>query len=756
MEHLECMKATARQNYDFLILQATENSIPFYESMGFIRVGCVQGKAASPDAYVSSPVFEYYTSRNGETPSTIAGEFGVDAWDVVFLNRPMHGDDLVQKSWLKSGTKMFVPKLERPPVDDAAAAAIGAPPRTAPLPPPKWYTAEENETPRGIAKRFGVDFAELLRANKSRYPDLVGHSKLLGGTRVQISRFHVDEGSDSIAYSHWTFPDADEEDSDTSYMMAMRLDRKRGLRARERPVAYSLAVSIQPYDPEGCGVRDLLLQPQKAQAPLAPVFAKKPTPKDPQKPKRPVTSYAHFSVNARSSMNLEGMSFTDVNKILSEKWRAMTEEDKKPYQEKYEESRAEYMEAMKKYEADMARFQREGPDFAASSEKEEFNLLEKVVRLKSTDGIVGASKFEYYYVLTFIRDLHWVHLIPMRKNGVFGPECPDACGRPIWGIVGEDEGKEIDTTASLCQPVTAITMRNSADADDEQWNIYDHGEIPPPPRPIVPTKSNSVALLGNSPDGAPVKPKKPATSFAFFCADAKNVMKEQLENKAMVERTKVIAERWNAMHEDEKRKYKEQQASAFEKYSILVKQYKKDVAKFERENLGVVISSKTPKFSKMTKGTSTTPATVTKNLKTGQGGASSKKKHRHLNNTPGTAIYETPAPKRGRGRPRKNHLPDDIIAVAPKKKSEVKTVKKESSGLNNMFDEMKAGNCPKSNNKTSEPGQNDVVLSFLNDNYKVSYVVALTGERALTFPAILMLIYHSFSVSFTGYHVEPL
>jgi hypothetical protein len=163
------------------------------------------------------------------------------------------------------------------------------------------------------------------------------------------------------------------------------------------------------------------------------------------------------------------------------------------------------------------------------------------------------------------------------------------------------------------------------------------------------------------------------------------------------------------MHEDEKRKYKEQQASAFEKYSILVKQYKKDVEKFERENLGVVISSKTPKSSKMTKGTSTTPATVTKNLNTGQGGASSNTNHRHLNNISGTAIYETPAPKRGRGRPRKN--------VAPK---------------------------------------NDMVLSFLNDNYKVSDVVAVTGERALTFPAVLMLIYHSFSVSFTGYYVEPL
>jgi LysM repeat protein len=733
------MKATARQNYDFLILQATENSIPFYESMGFIRVGCVQGKTASPDAYVSNPVFEYYTTKNGETPSTIAKEYGVDAWDVVFLNRPLHGNDLVQKSWLKSGTKMFVPKVEHP-CDVAAAAAAAAARSSAPL-TPKWYMAEENETPRGIAKKLGVDFAELLRANKRRYPDLVGHSKLLGGTRVQISHFHVDEGSDSIAYSHWTFPDADVEDNDTSYMMAMRLNRKKGIQTKERPVADSLAVTIQPYDPESCGVKDLLLQPEKAQPPLAPVFAKRPTPREPQKPKRPVTSYAHFTVDARSSMagKLEGLPFNEVNKILSEKWRAMSDEDKVPYQEKYEESKVEYLEAMEKYEVDMARFQREGPDVAANSEKEELNLLEKVVKLKSTDGIVGASRFEYYYVLTFIRDLHWVHLIPMRKNGVFGPECPDACGRPIWSIVGEDEGKEIDTTASLCQPVTAITMRNSADADDEQWNIYDNGEIPPPPRP-VPTKPNSGAAAGYSPDGAPIKPKKPATSFAFFCADAKNVMNEQLENKTMAERTKVIAERWNAMNEDEKRKYKDQQVRAHEKYAKLLKQYKKDMEKFERENPGMDISSKTPKSSKKKKASlmpstdetskrmkaSLTPVTVTKKSNTGQGGKFSHKNHSRTINTPGTAIDKTPAPKRGRGRPRKNPLPVDMSAVGSKKKSDVQAVKKDPSGLENVLSEMKAVNSPQPKNKSSKPGHYDIVLSFLNDMYKVSDSVTVT------------------------------
>lgn len=89
MEHLETLKATARANYDYIVLQATENSIPFYESMGFVRVGCVQGKAPSPNQYHSNPVDEYMTKKNGETPFTIAKQFGVDVWDLVFLNKPL-------------------------------------------------------------------------------------------------------------------------------------------------------------------------------------------------------------------------------------------------------------------------------------------------------------------------------------------------------------------------------------------------------------------------------------------------------------------------------------------------------------------------------------------------------------------------------------------------------------------------------------------------------------------------------------------
>ncbi len=676
IEHLECLKATARQNYDYIVLQATENSIPFYESMGFTRVGCVQGKAPSPNKYCSNPVVEYNTIKNGETPSSIAKEFGVDVWDIVFLNQPLY-PELMQKSWLKLGTTIFVPDVLRVKSDKStsdAAAKDGAK-----LAPPKWYIADENETPRGIAKKFNVNFGELLQANKKRHPHLLGNSRLLKGTRIQISRFDIDEG-DTVAYSHWTFPDADEDDHDPSYMMAMKLNRRKGLNMKEKPVADSLVVSIQPYSPELFDINDLLLQPQEhVKVPLAPIFAKTTLVHEPTKPKRPVTSYAHFTVVSRSNMarELKGLSMVEINKILSDKWRSFTEKDKLPFQLMYEESKAVYEEAMKKYDSDMMKFKTMNSDDTSNvPAKIDTSLLEKVVKLKSTEGILGASKFEYYYVLTFIPDLHWVHLIPMRKVGVFGPEYPDSSGRPKWMIVGEEEGKEIDSTASLCKPVIALTVKNSADADKEQWDIYDNGEVPPPPR--ITTKTTAATPVKHVP-GAPVRPKKSATSFAFFCADAKNVLKGELvPNMHMSERTKLIAERWKVLPEEKKQKYKDQVSRAHEKYAKDLKKYKADLAIFQRNNpefdasLEVEASKKTKRWTKITP----------------QAESRSTTKQRESQKRPSSSLKlstnETVSPMRKRGRPKKTNYAND----------ETRTVRV----------------CP--------PGKNDIILSLNEDRYK--------------------------------------
>ena len=41
IDKLESLPPCAKYNYDYVVLQATDNSIPFYESMGFVRIGCI-------------------------------------------------------------------------------------------------------------------------------------------------------------------------------------------------------------------------------------------------------------------------------------------------------------------------------------------------------------------------------------------------------------------------------------------------------------------------------------------------------------------------------------------------------------------------------------------------------------------------------------------------------------------------------------------------------------------------------------------
>ena len=582
----------------------------------------------------------------------------------------------------------------------------------------KWYTAEENETCRGIAKKFNLNFQEFLEANRKRYPELTGHSKLMEGTRIQISRFDIDE-TDTIAYSHWCFPDDTQEDNEPSYMMALKLNRRKGNDAKEKPVAASLAVPITEYSPVASGASELLTQPlAPAAAPLAPVFSKskKASMKEPVKPKRPKTAYTFFTLDLRQSMakEFQGMSFGDINREIVARWKALSDRKKAPYQEKYEESRAEYLEKMKVYDAEMERFNRQGPqDTTKLGGEVDTSLLEKVVKLKSTNGISGASKSGYYYVLTFIADLQWVHLIPLRKMGVFGPESSEeARGRPMWMIVGEEEGKEIDTTAAVCQPVTAFAMQNSCDADDEQWDIYDNGEVPPyrpPPPPDPISTSSQKATKKEDLPGAPLRPKKPPNSYAMFTSESKTTMKAELENKPMMERTKIIAERWRSMPDGEKQKYRQAHTKAYQKYKKALKRYKKELERFEEENYeddddspSTATSSKTHKAKKKAK----PPKSSQKSKDVATGSQKRKRGRPRLYPLPQSAdddssptvpgkrkrgrpsyaevnsdVDDTPAPKRKKGRPSYTEVASDIdLTPATPKRKRGRTSTKKLSG----------------------------------------------------------------------------
>lgn len=72
------------------------------------------------------------------------------------------------------------------------------------------------------------------------------------------------------------------------------------------------------------------------------------------KPKRPLTAYMFFSQEKRPEIKRENqnVSFGDIGKLLGEAWQKLSEEDRKPYEAKAKQAKAEYTAAMAKYKVE--------------------------------------------------------------------------------------------------------------------------------------------------------------------------------------------------------------------------------------------------------------------------------------------------------------------------------------------------------------------------------------------------------------------
>ena len=208
MEELECRRPTAMANYDYVVLQATDASIPFYESLGFVRVGAIMRDVAEADEVgFASNCTGTYTVNTSETLKVIAGKLGVELWDLLFLNRHIIGDAKgSDKPFL--GTSLLIPRRQQESESLTSDAMIDI----------RFHVAKENETPRSIANLYNVNHADVVRANQSRLPTLLSNSRLKSGTRIRVS--HLDaEYAEYKAYAHWSFPDKLYDEPEPSYMV---------------------------------------------------------------------------------------------------------------------------------------------------------------------------------------------------------------------------------------------------------------------------------------------------------------------------------------------------------------------------------------------------------------------------------------------------------------------------------------------------------------------------------------------------------
>jgi hypothetical protein len=458
IEHLECMKASGKCNYDFVITHATDNSISFYESMGFVRVGALMKEEqaapresgassnnsgddsstdedeviaerveesspekpnaiARPYEIISSKLSAYTTIKPGETPSDIAKKNGIDVWDLIFLNKDIY-KGLIPGSRLMAGTLLHIPLKEEPedskPKSKAEKAGL-----------PQWYVAKEDDTPRIIARKFDVNCLDLVNANKGRLEGLMSNSRLKAGTRVKVSHLDIVE-FDYKPYAHWTFPDDQFEEGEPSYMMALRLNRRRGTAARSKPFQESLAVPVSAYEPT-----TLVLPPSPGPVPLHASAAKsksKQSPStrrrkrrgvnEPQPPKRPMTAYMFFQNERRENQRdeMSRMSFGDTAKFCGDLWREMTDKAKAPYEKAAKRAREKYLREKNSHQRDLDAWKAENPDDSSDDSTSESpppsevcqselsrasisstkSLYNMVVRLKS-GAMTEGSEYTYWY-----------------------------------------------------------------------------------------------------------------------------------------------------------------------------------------------------------------------------------------------------------------------------------------------------------------------------------------------------------------------
>lgn len=433
------MKATNDANYDYVVLQATENSIPFYESMGFVRVGAVtevteaeQNKSifdqrsnseasvqsledspdqtnriVLPDHIVVCDHFTYTVLKAGTSVNDLAKQFGVDSWDICYLNKSSY-KGITPSSRLIKGTMLLIPS------NDKADASKTEKSVTCASDGPRYYIAKENDTPRKIARLCNVNCIDLVEANKARLPGLLSNSRLKDGTKVRIS--HLD-APDIVnkPYAHWSFPDDDFEEGEPSYMMALKLNRRRGRLAQDTPVRDSMASSLSGYEPT-----TLLLPPSPTPTKqiIRPVdsSAKRKKlvfhPDEPKPPKKPMGAFFQFCAEQRSAQcsQLEGLPVPAASKYLADQWKGLAEEQKTAYINMSARAKDEYLAARANYEKEVAIFRSKYPpveeetsDLSATPDTSSLgddtgarrDLFNKVVKLKP-QAVTEGCDYKYW------------------------------------------------------------------------------------------------------------------------------------------------------------------------------------------------------------------------------------------------------------------------------------------------------------------------------------------------------------------------
>lgn len=118
------------------------------------------------------------------------------------------------------------------------------------------------------------------------------------------------------------------------------------------------------------------------------------TVRDPDLPKRPTNAYLMFcerekeNIKNQLTVNNLGKSTGELSRILTDTWKGLDEEQKKPYQLLYEEDRERYKKEMEEYN------KRKQDQNSASPSKSEISISMEVSDIKHTSDELESKDFK--------------------------------------------------------------------------------------------------------------------------------------------------------------------------------------------------------------------------------------------------------------------------------------------------------------------------------------------------------------------------
>eukprot|EP00039_Didymoeca_costata_P006096 m.87487 g.87487 ORF g.87487 m.87487 type:complete len:779 (-) comp13109_c0_seq5:72-2408(-) len=497
---------TTQSEYNYITLQATDNSISFYESLGFIRVGAVARYSLTDKSKldydfqrdnICSPTYWYTDTKEDDTPRTISKRTGVEVLEILFLNKVLY-DGLNANSRLKRGTPLRFPGRD-PNSSSETRNTLGSPRKQTRS---TYTTTKENETPTAIAAKLGLEVKELVALNKFRIKGLTKNSQLFKGSQLltpneTLNKQDLEELSsmtDEVSYRHWTFDDDNVEYTEPSYMMARRLKP----RAQRRTLAATLADPNSALHvlhqhkteehpdilqiPNDCDPRvfdfELALKIANGKAASTTDNGVEDTELSGKskraKTKRSPSAYSCFMSATSSIVKQENpkASFGELSRIMSERWKSLdkdakevfvleAKEKKKAMEDQAQDDPKPVPAKKKRRKSSVSGLPKLGPVPS--------NLFNKVVQVKGQEGL--------FFVLTYIPDLQWCHLGKMVVRGEFGLDRAgtrtENTGKRRWMLAPEGQVPELDVSAFNCRVIKSRTVKKTPNADKEEWCILD-------------------------------------------------------------------------------------------------------------------------------------------------------------------------------------------------------------------------------------------------------------------------------------------